>query len=138
MIAVSSVTRSVASFVALALATSGGAAAHMILRPHLVRPRPPLARLLNRARAPARPTHTGGGSGLLGGIPGALVLKPDLGACQSYLDACHEGAIVKLPSRHILQTMGAGLGLDIGGVRLEYAHGLRTGANFIGIRGRIP
>ncbi|WP_297396098.1 hypothetical protein, partial [Acidiferrobacter sp.] len=76
--------------------------------------------------------------GALSNLGQALVLKPDLGACQSFVHGCHEGAIVTMPHNDVMRTMGAGLGMRVGGVRFEYAYGLHTGANFLGIRTRIP
>ena len=87
-------------------------------------PRPPLA-----AVASATPASPGGAS---------LILKPDLGSCKEFTDACREGGIVSPSPTHPLQTFGAGLGLQVGAVRFEYARGLRTGVNFIGIRTRFP
>ena len=95
--------------------------------------------LLNTPRAQharAHPRSAGGGP--LSALGQALVLKPDLGACQSFSHGCHEGDIVTMPHNDVMQTMGAGLGMRVGGVRFEYAYGLHTGANFIGIRKRIP
>lgn len=95
--------------------------------------------LLNTPRVRHARTHarTAGG-GALSTLGQALVLKPDLGACQSFAHGCHEGDIVTLPHNDVMQTMGAGLGMRVGGVRFEYAYGLHTGANFIGIRESIP
>jgi len=76
--------------------------------------------------------------GPLSSLSQALVIKPDLGACQSFINGCHEGDIVTMPNDNVMQTVGAGLGLRIGAIRFEYAHGLHSGANFIGIRSRIP
>ncbi len=95
--------------------------------------------LLNTPRArhaKGRVRRAGGGA--LSALGQALVLKPDLGACQSFAHGCHEGDIVTMPHNDVMQTMGAGLGMRVGGVRFEYAYGLHTGANFIGIRKSIP
>lgn len=93
--------------------------------------------LLNTPPLRRRPP-AGRVSGALSNLGQALVLKPDLGACQSFVHGCHEGAIVTMPHNDVMQTMGAGLGMRVGGVRFEYAYGLHTGANFLGIRTRIP
>lgn len=95
---------------------------------------PPLLAALNprpsrAAVAPATPPSARGAS---------LILKPDLGSCKEFADACREGGIVSPSPTHPLQTFGAGLGLRVGAVRFEYARGLRTGVNFIGIRTRFP
>ncbi len=86
----------------------------------------------------ARTHASAAGGGALSTLGQALVLKPDLGACQSFSHGCHEGDIVTLPHNDVMRTMGAGLGMRVGGVRFEYAYGLHTGANFIGIRESIP
>ncbi|MHB8253270.1 MAG: hypothetical protein ACYDEV_06115 [Acidiferrobacter sp.] len=105
--------------------------------PIFAEPRHPLIDILNphsyRPRAALSENHNP-----FAGISQALVVKPDLGACQSFANGCHEGAIVTMPNHNVMQTLGAGLGLRVGGVRFEYAHGLYTGANFIGIRSQIP
>ncbi len=104
----------------------------------LAKPRRPLLGVLNppHHKALKKPTQSHGGP--LGSISRALVFKPDLGACQSFTNGCHEGAIVTMPTNNAMQTLGAGLGMRIGGVRFEYAYGLHTGANFIGIRSHLP
>lgn len=104
----------------------------------LAKPRRPLLAALNppHHKAAKKPATSHGGP--LGSISRALVLKPDLGACQSFKNGCHEGAIVTMPTNNTMQTLGAGLGMRIGGVRFEYAYGLHTGANFIGIRSHLP
>ncbi len=96
-----------------------------------------LSDLLN-APSPQRKAFANPTGGALARFGQALVLKPDLGACQSFIDGCHEGAIVTMPHDHIIRTMGAGLGVRLGGVRVEYAYGPYIGANFLGIRTRIP
>jgi len=100
-------------------------------------PRRPLFDLLNPHHRRS-PTTEPRAHNSLSGISQTLILKPDLGACQSFVNACHEGAIVTLPTDHVMQTMGAGLGIWVGGVRFEYAHGLHTGVNFVGIRSQLP
>ena len=103
-----------------------------------VRPRQQsLMDLLNAPPPRSRPS-AGAMGGALSNLGQALVLKPDLGACQSFVHGCHEGAIVTMPHNDVMRTMGAGLGMRFGGVRFEYAYGLHTGANFLGIRTRIP
>lgn len=87
---------------------------------------------------PRRRPPAGQVGGALSNLGQALVLKPDLGACPSFSHGCHEGAIVTMPHNNVMQTMGAGLGMRVGSVRFEYAYGLHTGANFLGIRTRIP
>lgn len=93
--------------------------------------------LLNGVPARHRAAGEGGG-GALAALGQALVLKPDLGACQAFVHGCHEGAIVTLPDHDVLRTLGAGLGMRLGSVRFEYAYGIHTGASFIGIRSSIP
>ena len=95
--------------------------------------------LLNTPPTRPRRAHAGAAGGsALSALGQALVLKPDLGACQSFKHGCREGDIVTLPHNDVMRTMGAGLGMRVGGVRFEYAYGLHTGANFIGIRKSIP
>ncbi len=94
--------------------------------------------LLNTPPARTTRAHDSGAGGTLSALGQALVLKPDLGACQSFAHGCREGDIVTLPHDNVMRTMGAGLGMRVGGMRLEYAYGLHTGANFIGIRESIP
>lgn len=118
----SDVTRSLGSCVTRALAKSHRPLLAVLNPPHHKLPK-------KRAASQGDP---------LGSISRALVLKPDLGACQSFKDGCREGAIVTMPTNNVMQTLGAGLGMRIGGVRFEYAYGLHTGANFIGIRSHLP
>ncbi|MDA8389957.1 MAG: hypothetical protein M0Z76_04355 [Gammaproteobacteria bacterium] len=94
----------------------------------------PLADILNPARLVQAPV----GMGARSGIAGSLVLKPDLGSCKTFARACAEGGIISPVPLHPIRTLGAGVGLQLGGVRLEYARGLQTGTNFIGIRSRLP
>lgn len=110
--------------------------------PAFVKPARPLVHLLNP------PLHSVPGEknsksasargGALGSLSHSLVFKPDLGACQSFTHGCHEGDIVTMPTHNTMNTLGAGLGMRIGGVRFEYAYGLRSRVNFIGIRTHIP
>ncbi len=93
-----------------------------------------LADLLN----PVRSTQSQAQAGARSGIAGSLILKPDLGSCKTFAHACAEGGIISPVPLHPIRTLGAGVGLRLGGVRLEYARGLRTGTNFIGIRSRLP
>ncbi len=118
------VTRSINSCVARALA----------------KPRRPLLAALNPPHHKPRKksTLTESQDDPLKSLSQALVFKPDLGACQSFKNGCREGAIVTMPTNNAIQTLGAGLGMRIGGVRFEYAYGIHTGANFIGIRSHIP
>ncbi len=106
----------------------------------LAKPRRPLLAVLNPPHHKPRKNSTQAKSqgGALKSLSQALVFKPDLGACQSFKNGCHEGAIVTMPTNNPMQTLGAGLGMRIGGIRFEYAYGLHTGANFIGIRSPIP
>ena len=104
----------------------------------LAKPRRPLLAVLNPPHHKPPKKRTASQGGPLGSISRVLVLKPDLGACQSFKDGCREGAIVTMPTNNVMQTLGAGLGMRIGGVRFEYAYGLHTGANFIGIRTHLP
>lgn len=93
---------------------------------------PPLMTILNPpavAHGHVLPTSSGSPS---------LILKPDLGSCKEFSVACREGGIISPSPTHPLRTLGAGLGVRIGGVRLEYARGLQTGVNFIGVRTRFP
>ena len=110
---------------------------HVAMAPTAQPWRQSLMDLLNTPPARRRPPP-GQVAGALSSLGQALVLKPDLGACQSFVHGCHEGAIVTMPHNDVMQTMGAGLGMRVGGVRFEYAYGLHTGANFLGIRTRIP
>ena len=110
---------------------------HVPMAPAAQPRRQSLMDLLNTPPPRRRPPPDRVG-GALSSLGQALVLKPDLGACQSFVHGCHEGAIVTMPHNDVMQTMGAGLGMRVGGVRFEYAYGLHTGANFLGIRTRIP
>lgn len=102
--------------------------------------KPTLIELLNPPPSTYASAERGqsAGDGALSSLGQALVIKPDLGACQSFAHGCHEGAIVTMPHNDVMQTMGAGLGMRVGRLRFEYAYGLHTGANFIGIRSPIP
>lgn len=110
---------------------------HLSLKPVFVKPKKPLQKILNPKPHKVDGHHHHAG-GPLSSLSNALVFKPDLGACQSFKNGCHEGDIVTLPNNNVMQTMGAGLGMRVGGIRFEYAHGLHTGANFLGIRTHIP
>ena len=120
-----------------AVASPSGKLPDIALLPLFTKPRRPLIDFLNPHQQQSFEQGLHEDNPLIG-IAQALILKPDLGACQSFTNGCHEGGIVMMPTNNVMQTLGAGLGMQMGGVRLEYAHGLHTGVNFIGIRSSIP
>ncbi len=108
--------------------------AHIALDAALGVPSAPLADVFGPLR-PVSVQRTSAWSAILGE---SLVLKPDLGSCKTFARACAEGGIISPTPMHPIRTLGAGVGVRVGGVRLEYARGLQTGTNFIGIRSRLP
>lgn len=109
--------------------------------PNFRAPRQPFIRALNAPRTGAGTSNqlaeSTSAASSWGALSDSLILKPNLGDCQSFAIACHEGDIVTTPE-HPLQTIGAGIGVRVGGVRFEYARGIHTGVNFLGIRTRFP
>ncbi|HUW98557.1 MAG TPA: hypothetical protein VMV40_06910 [Acidiferrobacter sp.] len=100
-------------------------------------PRQPLVEALNPHGQFSR-TLDSGPPGLWDSLSQTFVLRPGLGTCQSFVDGCREGAIVTIPTNNVIETMGVGLGVQMGAVRFEYARGLHSGVDYVGIRSPIP